>query len=271
MRHATGKTVKQKDVSNKGVPPLVLSLLQPDFYPHRPDSVKLVQTHISWVFLAGNLVYKIKKPLDFGFLNYSTLILRKKACETEVLLNRRLSQGVYLGTAAIYKKGKGFSLSPHGKPVEYAVVMRRLPEERFLSTLLSRGQATAAQIRLVARHIAAFHANAAPAMSKLNKISALEQNLRENFRQTLPYLGQTVKEKDYLVVWNYNRTFLEQRRPLLQKRITGGYIRDGHGDLHAEHICLERGVQIYDCIEFSPRIRQGDVAADVAFLYMDLL
>lgn len=256
---------------HKDLPPLILAMLQPDFYPHRPDSVTLLQTHISWVFLAGEMVYKIKKPRDFGFLDYSTLPRRRKACETEVQLNRRLTDEVYLGTAAIYRQGEHFSLTPHGRPQEYAVVMRRLPEARFLSSLLASGRATTGQIRLVARHIAAFHAGAAPALRSLRKLSALEQNLRENFRQTLPYLGKTVKERDYLVIWNYNRAFLAQRRTLLEKRISGGYIRDGHGDLHAEHICLDRGVQIYDCVEFSPRIRQGDVAADVAFLYMDLL
>jgi aminoglycoside phosphotransferase family enzyme len=246
-------------------------MLRPDFYPHRPESVELVQTHISWVFLAGERVYKIKKPVDFGFLDYSTLPLRNKACEAEVLLNSRLSRNVYLGTAAIHRQGELFSLSPVGHTVEYAVVMRRLPKGCFLSTLLAQGRATTAQIRRVARRIAVFHAGASPAMRKLQTISVLEQNLRENFRQTLPYLGRTVREKDYLVVWDYNRHFLEQRRPLLEKRISDGRIRDGHGDLHAEHICLDRGVQIYDCIEFNPRIRQGDVAADVAFLYMDLL
>lgn len=246
-------------------------MLQPDFYPHRPDTVELLQTHISWVFLAGKRVYKIKKPVDFAFLDYSTLPLRKRACEAEVILNRRLSRDVYLETAAIYQQGELFSLSPAGRTVEYAVVMRRLPKGSFLSTLLAQGHATMAQIRLVARRIATFHSGAAPAMRKLQTISVLQQNLKENFQQTLPYLGRTVREKDYLVVWDYNRTFLEQRRSLLEKRISDGRIRDGHGDLHTEHICLDRGVQIYDCIEFNPRIRQGDVAADVAFLYMDLL
>ncbi|MGC2063737.1 MAG: AAA family ATPase [Thermodesulfovibrionales bacterium] len=271
MRRVTDKSAKLSGLNPEGLPPLVMAMLRPDFYPHRPDSVELVQTHISWVFLAGERVYKIKKPVDFGFLDYSTLSLRRKACEAEVLLNRRLSRNVYLGNAAIYQQGALFSLSPPGRPAEYAVVMRRLPKGCFLSTLLAHGHATMAQVRRVARHIAVFHAGAAPAMRKLQTIAVLEQNLRENFRQTLPYLGRTVREKDYLVVWDYNRKFLEQRRTLLEKRISDGRIRDGHGDLHAEHICLDRGVQIYDCIEFNPRIRQGDIAADVAFLYMDLL
>ncbi len=265
------KAIKSPDHTAGELPPLVRAMLRPEFYPHRPDKVELVQTHISWVFLAGPRVYKVKKPVDFGFLNFSTLPLRKRACNAEVLLNQRLSHRLYLGTVPIHRQGERFSLSPPGRASEYAVVMRRLPPGCFLSSLLARGRATADQIRRVARHIAVFHAAAAPAMRRLQRIAVLEQNLRENFLQTLPYLGRTVREKDYLVVWEYNRRFLQERRHLLAKRIADGRIRDGHGDLHTEHICLDSGVQIYDCIEFNPRIRQGDVAADVAFLYMDLL
>ncbi|TAN39641.1 MAG: hypothetical protein EPN25_10710 [Nitrospirae bacterium] len=259
------------DPSLKELPPLVRSMLRPAFYPHNPESVGLVQTHISWVFLAGDRVYKVKKALNLGFLDYSTLPRRRKACEAEVLLNRRLSPTVYLRIVPVYQQGELFRLSLPGRIAEYAVVMRRLPAGRFLSTLMAQGRATLSQIRQVARKIAAFHAKAPPAPPGLQRISVLEKNLRENFRQTLPYLGRTVREKDYLVVWDYNRKFLKRRRSLLDKRIADGRLRDGHGDLHAEHICLDNGVQIYDCIEFNPRIRQGDVAADVAFLYMDLL
>ncbi|MHB8882925.1 MAG: bifunctional aminoglycoside phosphotransferase/ATP-binding protein [Thermodesulfovibrionales bacterium] len=253
------------------LPLLVRSMLRPAFYPHKPGSVTLVQTHISWVFLAGDRVYKVKKPLNLGFLDYSSLSRRRKACEKEVLLNRRLSPQVYLGAVPVYQQGDLFRLSPPGRIAEYAVVMRRLPAGRFLSTLMAQGKATLAQIRQVAQRIALFHAEAQPALPGMQRISVLEKNLRENFRQTLPYLGRTVREQDYLIVWDYNRKFLKRRRSLLNKRIVDGRLRDGHGDLHAEHICLDNGVQIYDCIEFSPRIRQGDVAADVAFLYMDLL
>ncbi len=253
------------------MPPLVSALLRPDFYPHKPASVELIQTHISWVFLAGPLVYKIKKPVDFGFLDFSTLRQRTWACTEEVRLNQRLSRGVYLGTSAIYRRGASFSLTPFGRAVETAVVMHRLPVKKLLSTLLANGRATVTQVRKVARRVADFHKHADPALPRFTRFSALEENLRENFQQTLPFLGLTVREEDYLQVWDYNRDFLQRRRALLEKRIHDGRLRDGHGDLHAEHICLDRGVQIYDCIEFNPRIRQGDTAADIAFLYMDLL
>ncbi len=250
---------------------MVNSLLRPDFYPHKPASVELIQTHISWVFLAGDRVYKIKKPVDFGFLDFSTLRKRGSACSEEVRLNRRLAGDMYLGTAPVYRRGEAFSLSPPGRIVEHAVVMKRLPADRLLSVMLSDGRATSADIRMVARRIAKFHAGAEPAMPGLCGLPVLRRNLLQNFQQTLPYLGRTVRERDYLSVWDYTRDFLARRRTLLEKRIRDGRLRDGHGDLHAEHVCLDRPVRIFDCVEFSPAIRQGDVAADIAFLYMDLL
>jgi len=258
--------------------------------------VRLVQTHISWVFIAGDRVYKVKKPIDLGFLDFSTLRKRAQACRREVELNRRLAPGLYLGVVPIYRKiplgpplpkGDGqsprassgppgnqgdYSLSPPGRVVDYAVAMRLLPQERLLSTLLARGTANASDLRRVARRIAAFHAQAAEAAPRWRRVAVLAENLRENFRQTLPFLEKTVSSGDYLLVWDYNHDFFARRRPLLEKRARAGRSRDGHGDLHVEHISIERSrVRIYDCIEFSDRLRQCDVAADIAFLYMDLL
>jgi hypothetical protein len=265
------------------LPPLARAMLRPAFYPRRPASVRLVQTHISWVFIAGSRVYKVKKPVDFGFLDFSTLRRRAQACRREVVLNRRLAPGLYLGVVPIFARrspGTGmtpapareYSLSPPGRVVEYAVAMRRLPRERLLTTLLARRAAGPADLRRVARRIAAFHAVAAPAAPRWRRVGELAAHLRENFRQTVPFLGRTVSGGDYLVVWDYNRDFLQRRRALLEKRAREGRIRDGHGDLHAEHLLLRRdGVLAYDCLEFSDRLRQCDVAADIAFLYMDLL
>jgi aminoglycoside phosphotransferase family enzyme/predicted kinase len=265
------------------LPPLVRAMLRPAFYPHRPSSVRLVQTHISWVFIAGTRVYKVKKPVDFGFLDFSTLRKRAHACRREVELNRRLAPGLYLGVAPIFgRRSSGrdvksasppeYSLTRPGRVIEYAVAMRLLPRERLLTTLLSRRTASAADLRRVARRIAVFHAGAAAASPRWRGIGVLAENLRENFRETVPFLGKTVSGGDYLVVWDYNHDFLVRRRTLLERRAREGRIRDGHGDLHAEHIVLLRGsVLVYDCIEFSDRLRQCDVAADIAFLYMDLL
>jgi aminoglycoside phosphotransferase family enzyme/predicted kinase len=243
----------------------------PEFYPHSPPDVQFCQTHISCVFLAGERVYKVKKPVDFGFLDYSTARKRAYWCRRETELNRRLAPGVYLGVEKIYRRGGRFSLRPPGKVVDYAVVMKRLPEGRLLSSLMEKGRATVAQARRIARLVASFHAGAPPAAAANSRLGVLRKNLDENFRQTEPYIGRTVSRADYSVVYDYNRHFLRERPFLLRKRIAEGRIRDGHGDLHAEHICLTDPIVIYDCLEFSSRLRQTDVAAEIAFLYMDLL
>lgn len=271
------------DSRSEQPPPLVRAMLRPGFYPRRPERVRLVQTHVSWVFIAGDRVYKVKKPVDFGFLDFSSLARRAQACRREVRLNRRLAPGLYLGVAPIFASrspgtdghsapGRRYSLAHPGRIVDYAVVMRLLPHKRLLTSLLARGAASAADLRRVARRIASFHARAAAAAPRWRRVAVLAENLRENFRQTVPFLERTVSGGDYLLVWDYNHDFLERRRALLEKRAREGRIRDGHGDLHAEHVSVGRSrVLIYDCIEFSERLRQCDVAADIAFLYMDLL
>jgi aminoglycoside phosphotransferase family enzyme/predicted kinase len=269
VRKGSGK--KSRKASTQTFPLLVEAMLSPGFYPHRPRHVQLEETHISAVFLAGDLVYKIKKPVDFGFLDYSTLRKRAFWCRREVALNRRLAGELYLGTARIYLKGKRFSLEPPGRVVDCAVVMKRLPRSRLFSSLMAEGRATLAQSRRIAARVARFHSQAAEAPPRSRGIGVLRRNLDENFRQTEPYIGKTVSLSDYQTVYDYSRRFLAERLPLLRKRIRDGRIRDCHGDLHSQHICLVNGIVIYDCIEFSARLRLGDVAGEVAFLYMDLL
>lgn len=266
-----GSGKKSRKTGAQTFPPLVEAMMIPEFYPHRPRHVQLEQTHISTVFLAGNLVYKIKKPVDFGFLDYSTLRKRAWWCRREVELNRRLAGDLYLGTARIYRRGRHFSLEPPGKVVEHAVMMRRLPRDRLFSSLMAEGRATLVQARRIAARVAEFHRSAAEAPPRDRVLGVLRRNIDENFRQTEPYIGKTVRRSDYQAVYDYSRRFLADRIFLLTKRIGDGRIRDCHGDLRAEHICLVNGIVIYDCIEFSARLRRGDVAAEVAFLYMDLL
>lgn len=252
-------------------PPLVAAMLRSEFYPGKPSGVELRQTHVSWVFLAGDLVYKVKKPVDFGFLNYSTLRRRAYWCRQEVALNRRLAPDVYRGVVKISRQGRTFILDGPGRAVEYAVVMKRLPERCLLSTRLTAGTATRADMEKVARLTARFHRRAAPAAPRNASLANLRRNLEENFRQTQPFIGRTVSAADYDEVWRYTRLFLTDRLALLRKRIADGRFRDCHGDLHADHVCFRKGVTIIDCLEFSRRLRQTDVAAETAFLYMDLL
>ncbi len=253
-------------------PKLVEAMSRPDFYPHRPREVELVQTHISFVFIAGDLVYKVKKAVDFGFLDFTTLAKRKYFCEEELRLNRRLAPHTYLEVAAIGEDEAGALRPGGGRPVEYAVVMKKLPLERMLKKLLAEGKVGPAAMDAVAEKVADFHRKAETGgeIDEIGGIETIRYNHDENFAQTEKYIGLTIAREryDFLRAW-VNR-FLERERPLLQRRVRDHRIRDCHGDLHAEHICLADGIIIFDCIEFNQRFRYGDVAAEAAFLAMDL-
>jgi hypothetical protein len=236
-------------------------------------AIELLQTHISWVIVAGERVYKIKKPVNFGFVDYSTFALRKRYCAAEVELNRRLSRNVYLGVEPVVKRAGGHWFGGDGEVVEHAVVMRRLPLDRLMKNLLARGELGAAHLDAVADRLAAFYRAAAVIRDgRGGTPEIVAVNIRENFQQTEKYLGQTLNEADYRRIVDHNEAFLREHAELLAHRVTAGRIRDGHGDLHMEHICFGPGdeINIFDCIEFNERFRLLDVVCDVAFLAMDL-
>lgn len=254
-------------------PKLVETLLRPDYYPHRPESVELVQTHISYVFLAGDEVYKVKKPVDFGFLDFTTLEKRQFYCGEEVRLNRRLAPGAYLGVAEIREDARGrLSFAGDGPVVDYAVRMRRLPEERMLKRLLREGAADISVMDAVARKVAAFHAVAETGgrIDEIGGIDTIRHNHDENFDQTAKYREVTIPARRWAFVRDYVASFLGRREGLFRRRVAEHRIRDCHGDLHLEHICLAGEIVIFDCIEFNERFRFEDTAAEVAFLAMDL-
>jgi len=254
------------------LPPLVRDLLEPRAYPHHPPKVELLQTQMSFVFLTGEYVYKVKKPVDLGYLDYTTLEKRKHFSEQEVLLNRRLCPDVYLGVVPIAKKGGRHGVEGEGKALEYAVKMRQLPQERMMDRLLAQGQVTPAMVERVARLLAEFHSRAAtgPHISAFGSLDYVKTNTGENFTQTEPYIGRTVSQEKYQALKDYAYGFLQRHADVFQQRVEGGHIRDCHGDLHTAHICFEDGVKIFDCIEFNDRFRYGDTASEVAFLAMDL-
>ncbi|HQL89883.1 MAG TPA: AAA family ATPase [Syntrophales bacterium] len=253
-------------------PKLVEAMSRPDFYPHRPPSVQLVQTHISFVFIAGDRVYKVKKAVDFGFLDFTTLDKRKHFCEEELRLNRRLAPDAYLEVAAIGEGAGGTPVLGGGRPVEYAVVMRKLPPERMLKRLLAEGKAGTETMDAIAAKVADFHRRAETGgrIDATGGIGTIRRNHDENFEQTARYIGLTIPRERYDFLRGWVNRFLERERPLFEKRVADHRIRDCHGDLHAEHICLADGIVIFDCIEFNERFRFGDVAAEAAFLAMDL-
>jgi hypothetical protein len=256
------------------LPPLIAAMLRPEFYPHRPAAVELVQTHISYVLLAGDQVYKVKKPVRFSFLDFSTLERRRHFCHEEVRLNRRLAPGVYRGVVAIVRDGETFRLAPDAAAaaVEYAVHMRRLPAGRTLDQLLEHDQVIPEMMDALAIRLADFHraADASPAVTANGDPAAITRILEDNFANARRFRDVTIPAADDDAIQAFTRAFLRNHDALFRRRQVEQRIRDGHGDLHSEHICFDDGVVIYDCIEFNPAFRYCDVASDVAFLAMDL-
>ena len=252
---------------------LLESMTNPNFYPHKPATVELVQTHISYVFIAGDIVYKIKKPVNFGFLDFTSLEKRKFYCDEELRLNKRLAPRIYLDVVAISQDSLGNILLGSGeKVIDYAVRMKKLPLDKMLKTLLANGQADEKVINAVANKIAAFHkvAETGGRIDEMGSIATIRHNHEENFAQTLKYIDVTIPEYQYNFIKDYVNNFLVEKKALLGKRVANRKIRDCHGDLHLEHICIADEIIVFDCIEFNERFRFGDVAAEVAFLTMDL-
>jgi uncharacterized protein len=254
------------------LPELIKSLLDPKTYPDRPPRVELIQTQISYVFLAGDYVYKIKKPVDMGFLDYTTLEKRLYYCRREVELNRRLCADAYLGVVSITRENGRFIIGGKGEAEEYAVKMRRLPPDAMMDTLLANNGVTPKMVAAVAKTVADFHRRAATSaeISKIGGIDAVIQNTSENFTQTDKYFDIIIARETYRRIKTYTEDFIKTNSPLFRKRMDEGRVRDCHGDLHAAHICFYKGICIYDCIEFIDRLRYTDVTADIAFLAMDL-
>lgn len=252
---------------------LVRDLMNPDALPHPTKRVELVQTHISWVFLADEFAYKVKKPVNFGFLDFSTAQLRRYFCEEEVRLNRRLSSDLYLGVLPIYLSAEGYSFVREiGEPVEHAVWMRRIPEESLMKWMLLRGELRDEHLWRVAEVLAQFFSEAetSPKISSFGEPSRFKMNTDENFIQIEPYLGKTILPEQFELLRDWTEAFYGSREELFWDRIREGKIRDCHGDLHMDHISIGKHVFIFDCIEFNERFRYGDTLSDVAFLIMDL-
>ncbi len=230
-----------------------------------------MQTHISYVLLAGDYVYKIKKPVDFGFLDYSTLAKRRYYCGQEVRLNSRLCSDTYLGVVAIRSHNDSVSFTGRGHIVEYAVKMRRLPGERMMDRLLEKGAIDDSMIRSVAARLQAFHANAET--SKLSAGAgdrAIRYAWRENFDQWAASVGQTLTAEQDRILRGFGEAFFARKSAVLERRVAQLRIRECHSDLRSDAVCFTDGVCIFDCVEFSRRIRLVDVARDVGFLAMDL-
>ena len=255
------------------LPPLIQAMLEPAFYPHHPKEVELIQTHISYIFLTGEVVYKVKKPVNFGFLDFTTLEKRRHFCQEEIRLNKRFSPDVYLEAVPISRVGNAFRLGDDAEVVEYAVKMRRINEDHMLYRLLKAGKVTSEDMERIGRHLARVYA-AIPSDEKAQAFGALDVisiNIVENFEQTRKYIDGPITHGTFDAIESWSLSFMKKKRALFEQRVAQGYIKDCHGDLHLQHICLEgEKIYVFDCIEFNERFRFGDVASDVAFLAMDL-
>jgi len=254
------------------LPELVQALLDSKAYPETPQRVELVQTQMSFVFLTDNYVYKVKKPVNLGYLDYTTLDKRQFYCQKEVELNQRLCPEAYLGVVPITQDNNVITVDGQGEVIEYSVKMLRLPEEAMMDRLLAQNQVSPEMVVRVAQKLVEFHQKAETnaSISTFGNLHTLAQNAEENFTQTEKYIGTTICQEGYQHIKNYTNSLLKKNAPLFHKRIAEGRIRDCHGDLHAAHICFNDGICIFDCIEFNDRFRYCDVASEVAFLAMDV-
>jgi aminoglycoside phosphotransferase family enzyme/predicted kinase len=262
----------QKSAVNGGER-LVRFLQSPSSYPHRPREVRSIQTHISWVFIASSFVLKVKKPVNMGFLNFSTLEKRRHFCQRELELNRRLSPEVYLAMVPIYESCAGFSFEDkEGEIAEYAVKMRELPHGWFLGELLAKGAVGETEINRVISRLHQFYESEDPTseIEDWGRPERLRISTNENFEQAKPFVGKTISSVALEAIRQFTNNFYEANRRLFDDRIQQRRIRDCHGDLHLDHIHLTpETVTIFDCIEFNDRFRFIDIANDLAFLAMD--
>jgi aminoglycoside phosphotransferase family enzyme/predicted kinase len=258
---------------------LIAALSAASAYPYPVQAVEVRHTHISVVFLAGDYAYKIKKPVQLGFLDFSTLALRRHFCNEEVRLNRRLAPNVYLGVVPVTRDGTKLEVEGHGEVVEWAVKMERLPDDAMLQSRLRRGEGSPELMETLAGKVARFHADAESGehISAFGRFEVVAGNARENFEQAAPLIGTTLSTSVYERLRFHTEEALLSLRTLIERRAERGVPRDTHGDLRLDHVYLfpdrkpPDDLVIIDCIEFNERFRFADPVADMAFLVMDLL
>ena len=245
-------------------------LLDPDCYPDHTTTVSFRETHISRVYLTDRYAYKFKKPLNLGFLDFSTLARRQFFCFEELRLNRRFAPDTYLDMVELRDWRGRLRLGNRGKLIDYAVRMQRLPEERMLSHLLDCDDpALPVEIERLAGHLVNLLAQATPCLDEESP-ETVRGKICGNLHQTESAIGVSLSARAHAVMAAHMESELQRLTPLIAQRSAQGYVRDGHGDLHAANICMTDPVRVYDCIEFCRGFRVADVAADLAFLLMDL-
>ncbi len=241
-------------------------------YPHTVKSIQVRETHISKVFLTGTRAYKIKKAVNLGFLDFTRLADRYRFCVQELNLNRRLTRGVYLEVVPITFDGSRIGVKRGGQVVEYAVCMRQLSADNSMLRLLRAGRLNKRDIARIAEVLHDFYRTAArdAAVAKWGEIDLIGRNCADNFETLKRFVGEGIDGEQLHAIEAAVNAMLERSRAQFIRRQAEGFVRDGHGDLRCGHVYIENEIQIIDCVEFDERYRCGDVAADIAFLAMDL-
>jgi hypothetical protein len=255
------------------IPALIQQMMEPGFYPHPvQEPIQLIQTHISYVLLTGEYAYKVKKPMNFGFLNYSTLEARKHFCQEELRLNQRGAAELYLEVLPITEDEQQYHLGGTGEPVEYVLKMRQFPQDMLLINMFSQGKVDEKLMVELGRVVAQYHAKAAinDYIRSFGEVAQIRQAFDENYEQTKKYIGKAQTQNQFDETKAYTDNFFAERESLFKNRMTGDFIRECHGDLYMQNICLWHDkILLFDCIEFNEPFRFVDVMYDVAFAVMD--
>jgi len=253
---------------------LLESLLKPSAYAEPVSSVIMLQTHVSWILLTDYHAWKIKKPVNFGFLDFSTIEKRRFYCQEEVRLNRRLCPDIYEGVIELRETSDGgVAFHGYGRVIDYAVRMKRLPADKMLDRLVDNNEVGLEEMRALARVIADFHrsSDTSSAISEYGNLEHIRFNWQENFAQVIQFENSTLPLRERKLLTDWIHSFMQEHETLFQDRVNNGYIRECNGDIHLENICFaDSGMCIFDCIEFNERFRCCDTASDIAFLLMDL-
>ncbi|MEM8714349.1 MAG: AAA family ATPase [Cyanobacteria bacterium P01_G01_bin.4] len=262
-------------MSESALPALVQQMLEPAFYPHVvQEPIQLLQTHISYVLLTGEFAYKVKKPMDFGFLDFTTLDKRQFFIQEELRLNQRGAAELYLEALPISQDESGvYRLGGKGEPVEYALKMRQFPQEALLPQMFERDELTPNLVVDLAKEIARFHGGLTTSdrIKSFGSVAGVRAAFDENYEQTAGFIGGPQTQAQFDETKALTDAFFVEQADLLARRVQGGFVRECHGDLHLGNICYWNDrFYLFDCIEFNEPFRFVDVMYDIAYIVMDL-
>ena len=252
---------------------MIEALKKPEAYDSPVKGIRLMQTHISWIFLTGKYAYKIKKPVDFGFLDFTTLEKRKKFCERELEINRMFSPEMYIGVLPVNRFDHSIKINGPGETIDYAIKMKEFPQETIMSRLLDRNEVDTKIIDKIVDILIDFYSKTRTFRDphSIGSLETVKFNWRENFRQTRDFVGRTLDKETFESIRNKIERFMDEKRELFAKRLREGKVKWCHGDLHSGNIfVVDSDIYVFDAIEFNERFACSDVANDIAFLSMDL-